>query len=491
MMRLDTLIEGLASVSLYGAPDVDVTSVTLDSRTVRPGALFAALPGRDTDGQRFVDAAVRAGAVAVLAASPRPSAMHDTIAWLESSQPRVALASVARRLAGAPDERLKVIGVTGTKGKTTCVHMLEAALENAGLPTAIGGTLGQRFHGHEWVSGLTTAEAPVLWSFLHDVADKGARAAALEVSSIALDSARVEGMRFAAAILTGIGHDHLDFHGGHENYRRAKRRLFEMLEPHAVAILPADEPYLHEFAQVTRARCVSFGLATHSDWRIGNHQPTASGATFSLTTPVGTFSIEYARPGLWDALNLAASAAAAQALGAPIDRVLDGLRALADIPGRFERVNAQQPYSVVVDYAHTPESLERVLRLMRQTTPGRLICVFGCGGERDRDKRARMGKLAAEIADIVVITDDNPRHEDPAQIARQILEGARHGRADVQWIAPREAAIEHAVGIATKSDALLVAGKGHETYQDVAGVKRPFDDREVLRATLTRRWGRA
>lgn len=491
MMRLDRLIEGLESVQLHGAPDVDVTSVTLDSRTVRPGALFAALPGRETDGRRFVDAAVQAGAVAVLAATSRPAAIHDTIAWLESTQPRVALAGVARRLAGAPDARLQVIGVTGTKGKTTCVHMLEAALKNADIPTAIGGTLGQRFQEREWSTGLTTAEAPELWAFLHDVADQGARAAALEVSSIALVSARVEGMRFAAAILTGIGHDHLDYHGSHENYRRAKRRLFEMLEPHAVAILPADEAYLHEFAQATRARCISFGLAAHSDWRVSDHRPTASGATFDLTTPIGSFSIECSRPGLWDALNLAAAAATAQALGAPIERVLDGLRRLDVIPGRFEPVRAQQPYPVVVDYAHTPESLEIVLRLMRQTTAGRLICVFGCGGERDRDKRARMGKLAAEIADIVVITDDNPRHEDPAQIARQILEGARHGRADVQWITPREAAIEHAVSVATESDALLVAGKGHETYQDVAGVKRPFDDREVLRTSLTRRWGGA
>ncbi|MFN7964754.1 MAG: UDP-N-acetylmuramoyl-L-alanyl-D-glutamate--2,6-diaminopimelate ligase [Acidobacteriota bacterium] len=490
MMRIDALVGDLPGLTLHGTPDADVTSITLDSRAVRPGALFAALPGREFDGKRFIDSALAAGAAAILSTGIRPAALHHRIAWLESDQPRVALAAIARRLAGAPDERLRVIGVTGTKGKTTCVHMLEAALNACDVPTAIGGTLGQRFGEQVWESALTTAEAPQLWSFLHDAADAGAQAAALEVSSIALDAARVHGVRFAAAILTGIGHDHLDVHGTHDRYRRAKRILFEMLETDCFAVLPADDPYMQEFAQATRARCITFGSAQHSDWRVSDHRPSANGATFNLTSPNGTYAVESARPGHWDALNLAAAAAVAENLGAPIERALSGLRSLVDIPGRFERIDAAQPFLAVVDYAHTPESLERVLRLMRQTTVGRLICVFGCGGERDREKRPQMGRLAAEIADIVVITDDNPRHEDPARIAHEILAGSRHGHANVQWISPREAAIAHAVDLAADGDALLVAGKGHETYQDIGGIKRPFDDRRVLRAALAQRWGR-
>lgn len=486
MMRLDELLRGLPDLVIDGRVEVDVTSATLDSRRVQRGALFAALSGAHLDGRRFIGSAVDAGAVAVLGSGGRPADLAANVPWIEARQTRAALAAIAKRLAQAPDEQLQVVGITGTKGKTTTTQLLAAALDSAGVPAATGGTLGQRFGDWYVDPGLTTPEAPELWSFLAIAQRAGARAAVLEVSSSALVADRVSGMTFAAAVLTGIGHDHLDQHGDARAYRAAKRRLFEQLPATGVAILPQDEPFLAEFAAVVRGPRLTFGTDRQADWCVIDHQPAQGGARFTLRGPQFERSVAWSRPGVWDALNAAAALATAQALGADPDGALHGIATVTTIPGRFERIDVGQPFLAIVDYAHTPESLERTLQLLRQITSGRVIVVFGCGGERDRDKRPVMGRVAASLADHLIVTDDNPRGEDPQAIAQAILAGTAGSAASCEVVAPRRAAIERAISLAAAGDAVLIAGKGHETYQEIGGRRFPFDDRQVLRSALER-----
>ncbi|MBP7146019.1 MAG: UDP-N-acetylmuramoyl-L-alanyl-D-glutamate--2,6-diaminopimelate ligase [Acidobacteria bacterium] len=490
-MTAGSLVAGLPGLRLHGAADAPVTGIALDSRAVRPGDLFAALAGARADGRAFVPDALARGASAVLSAPPRPAA--GGAAWIEADEPRAALASVAKRFHGAPDERLSVIGITGTNGKTTTALLLAGALGAAGRPCAVGGTLGLIGvdPAARATTSLTTPEAPALWAFLAAVARDGARAAALEVSSAALVAERVHGMRFAAAILTGIGHDHLDLHGTHEAYRAAKRRLFAQLPAGAVAVLPADDAYVREFAAAAgAARVVTFGDGT-GDWQIRDHRPGPRGARFFLEGPGFAGEVALARPGPWDARNLAAAVATAVALGADPREAVRGACGVQVVPGRWEIVDAGQPFTAIVDFAHTPQALERVLGQLRRTTRGKVIAVFGCGGERDAAKRPQMGRIAGLLADIVIVTDDNPRGEDREAIAAAILEGLADGSAAAERCADRALAIRHAVALAGPGDAVLVAGKGHEAYQETAGRKVPFDDREVLRAAIRGRGDRA
>ena len=484
-MTVADLVRGLPGVAVCGPDGATVRSFAIDSRTTGPGALFAALPGARTDGARFAGDAVTRGAVAVLGRGPRPAGFASHAAWIAADAPRQALAALAKRFFGAPDERLAVVGVTGTNGKTSTTHFLAGALDRAGIPTAIGGTLGQRFGQVGSGPTLTTPEAPQLFGFLAEAERAGARAAALEVSSAALVADRVHGMQFSAAVLTNIGHDHLDLHGTHAAYRAAKRRLFEALETSATAVLPADDACVEEFTHASRAaRRITFGESGGAEWRISEHRPSASGARFRLDGPGFSGEVSTPRSGAWDARNIAAAVAAAVALGADPAAAVAGAAAVPEVPGRFERIEAGQPFTAIVDYAHTPEALERVLALLRRVTAGRVIAVFGCGGERDAAKREAMGRIAGRLADVVLVTDDNPRGEAPEAIASAILGGLAGTPAVARRVAHRGDAIEEAVAIARPEDAVLVAGKGHETHQEAGGVRTPFDDREVLRAAI-------
>ena len=352
----------------------------------------------------------------------------------------------------------------------------------------MGGTLGLSVgEGHEDV-GLTTPEAPDLWRFLDHARSEGCEAAALEISSVAIEARRSLGLRLRAAVLTTLGHDHLDIHGTVERYHRTKRRLFESLEPGALAILPSDLAQSGEFAAATPARVETYGEDESATWRISDHEPDARGARFRLRGPSLDERVESTRPAPWDARNLAAAVAAAVGAGANPGEALRGAATAPPPAGRWELIDEGQPFPVIVDYAHTPDALARALGLLRRTTSGRVIVVFGCGGERDVAKRPEMGRIAAELADLVIVTDDNPRGEDPDSIADSILRGALQSavpaRARVERVAGRREAIVHAVRAAGEADALLVAGKGHETYQEIAGQRQRFDDREEARAAL-------
>lgn len=489
-MTLDALVTGVPGLRLRGAGDAVVRGLTLDSRTVEPGMLFAALPGRATDGLRFVDQAIARGAVAVLAPADAP--VPETVPHAMADDARRALALLARKFHGAPDERLAVIGVTGTDGKTTTARMTAAALDAAGIPAAIGGTLGQSYGGAQREQSLTTPEAPALQEFLAESERQGARAAAIEVSSVALDADRVFGMRFRAAVLTMLGRDHLDVHGTIEAYHRAKRRLFEMLDDGAEAILPAELPAFDEFARAAApARVTTFGETPRATWRLSNHRPTPRGASFRLEGPGFAGEVLTSRPGPWDARNIAAAVATAVALGADPERAVRGAAATRVVDGRFETIDEGQDFLALVDYAHTPLALERVCAFLRGLVAGRVIVVFGCGGDRDRGKREPMGRAAGANADVAIVTDDNPRGEDPDAIAETVLAGVRATNARALRVADRREAIVLAVSLAHADDAVLVAGKGHETTQEIAGAKLPFDDRTVLREALRARAGAA
>lgn len=488
-MTLGELLRGIDGAVAHGATAIDVSAIADDSRAVTPGALFVALPGGVVDGRRFATEALARGAVAIAGPGPVPEGHPAHVPYVELDAPRRALAELARRLENAPDERLDVVGVTGTNGKTTTIHLLGAAFDAAGRPAALGGTIGQRAGTFAAPARLTTPEAPALWHFLGRAAAEGCRAAAIEVSSAALAAERVHGLRFAAAVLTGIGHDHLDTHGTFEAYVDAKRQLFAQLEEGRPAVLPGDDPLAPSFRAATRGRVVTFGETEACDWRVTGHRPLPDGAVFRLRGPGFEDEVRTARPGPWDARNLAAAVACAVALGVPAPVAVAGAASVPHVDGRWQPVPTELPLTALVDYAHTPDALDRTLRLLRRVTAGRVIVVFGCGGDRDRTKRPAMGRIAGTLADVVIVTEDNPRSEDPERIAREVLEGLQGTPAEAHRVAGREKAIRRAVELAAPGDAVLVTGKGHETYQEIAGRRQHFDDREQLGAALAAKAG--
>jgi len=490
MKTLGALVDAWPGAQLVqGDREIAVEGLVLDSRRAGPGTLFAALAGHREDGARYVDDARRRGAVAVL--SGRRLALPGELALVVADDPRAALAAMARRLFGEPDERLDVVGVTGTDGKTTTVELIRAALEGAGIPASTAGTLGFRIGSAARPADLTTPEAPEVWRFLADAEAAGARAAALEVSSIALDERRVTGLRWRGAVLTSLGRDHLDYHGSPERYHEAKRTLFHDLDAGAFAVLPreiADRPEWS--AAVPPARLITVGRDERADWRVCAHRARLGGASFRLEGPGFAQEVDTARPAPWDALNLAAAVAAASALGADPRAAVGAAAALGQVPGRWQVVDEGQPFAAIVDFAHTPDAVGRVVGLAAQLAAGRVISVLGAGGGRDPGKRRPMGRAAGAHAGLVIVTDDNPRGEDPESIAAELVAGVREAGAAVERIPDRAGAIVEAVERARPGDVVLVLGKGHETTQRIGERVIASDDRELLRDAL-RRAGKA
>jgi UDP-N-acetylmuramoyl-L-alanyl-D-glutamate--2,6-diaminopimelate ligase len=491
-----------ALADLIGAPvagpagaDVQVRGVTLASTDVRPGDLYAALPGARTHGARFVADAAERGAVAVLTDRTGVAAASGAgLPVCAVPDPRAVLGAVADRVYGSPSRRLSVIGVTGTNGKTTTAYLVEAGLAAAGLGTGLIGTVQTRTRGRdadgrptvtEMPSVRTTPEAPAVHALLASMAEAGVGAVVMEVSSHALVQGRVGGVRFAAAGFTNLGRDHLDFHGDLESYFQAKALLFDGRA--AVEVVDVDDAHGRRLAQ--KAGVVTVAVGSDADWTAsGVSAAPDGGSAFTLTGPGGrSWPARLRLPGSFNVANAVLAVALLDAVGVPVDAALAGL-AETVVPGRMEPVDAGQPFVAVVDYAHTPDAVATALAALRTSTSGRLLTVLGCGGDRDAGKRAEMGRAAAEGSDVLVVTDDNPRSEDPAAIRAAMLAGVRElpgeARAEVLEVGDRRAAIAEAVRLARPGDTLLVAGKGHETGQEVAGQVTPFDDRAVLREVL-------
>ncbi|HZD73899.1 MAG TPA: UDP-N-acetylmuramoyl-L-alanyl-D-glutamate--2,6-diaminopimelate ligase [Actinomycetota bacterium] len=476
---------------IRGDGETAVSDVVLDTRRVTDGALFCCVPGSRVDGHDLAGAALEAGATALCVERP----LKLDAPQLLVGSVRAALAPLADAFFDRPSRRMDLIGVTGTNGKTTTAFMLEAVFRAAGLVPGLIGTVEVRVGEARLPVVHTTPEAPDLQRLFAEMADTGVQAAAMEVSSHGLALGRVDATRFLAAIFTNLTQDHLDFHRDLEDYFQAKRRLFVPAFT-AVGVVNIDDPYGRRLArEAAQIELVTTGTSAEADWRASEVEGALDGSTFLLQGPAGSRRVRLRLGGHFNVANALGALAAASALDIELDTAIAGVESLAGVPGRFERVDAGQAFTVLVDYAHTPDSLENVLRAARAVTHGRVLAVFGCGGDRDRAKRPLMGEIAAKLADFTVVTSDNPRSEPPAAIVAQVVEGVRRSAGPERYQAEvdRRAAIRAALELACPGDAVIIAGKGHEQGQEFAGGHRiPFDDRvvaaEELRALVARRW---
>ena len=474
---LADLAAAAPSAEVRGDSAVRVTDVTYRSGDVSPGALFFCVRGDHVDGHAFAPAAALAGASAVVVERE----VSVTCAQVVVPSVREAMGPVSAAFFGNPSERFPVVGVTGTNGKTTTTYLLEAVFDAASATPGVIGTTGVRIAGEHVPFDRTTPEACDLQRVLARMAASGVRAATMEVSSHGLDQHRVDGTRYACALFTNLSQDHLDYHGTMEAYFQAKARLFTAALSRSAAI-NVDTPEGERLASVSTVPTTTFGVSNaHADVVATDVVLDGSGVSFR----VGGLAVRSRLRGPYNVMNCLGAVVAARLLELPDEAIAHGIASLAGVPGRLEAVDAGQPFTVVVDYAHTPDSLENVLRAVRElASGGRVIVVFGCGGDRDRGKRPQMGRIATELADLSVITSDNPRSEDPLAIVDQIREGAEAGGGSFAVEPDRRSAIGLALGEARPGDVVVVAGKGHETGQQFADRTIPFDDREVVREEL-------
>lgn len=486
-MRFQELIEGLDTVTARGPWDAEVTGLACDSRDIGPGWAFVALKGEKTDGAAFIPKALAAGATAIL--SDRDLTAPPTVAFAQLAQPREGMAEAARRVYGNPDERLPVIAVTGTNGKTTTTMLIRQLFQGAGRRCGLIGTVLNAAGTEEEEATRTSPESPVFYRWLRKSLDAGDAALAIETSSHAFCLGRVHSARFRVGLFTNLTQDHLDFHGDMESYFQAKCRLFLQADH---ALVNADDPYgrrlLAERPGCSRYR--SFGIEQDADYRVTDLRLSPSGTRFRLTTPEGAWDLESPLLGRFNVYNLLSALAAIAEAGFLLAEFLPGLSTVSGAPGRLDRVDAGQPFGVMVDFAHTPDALEKLMAEGRRLLPsgGRLHVLFGCGGDRDRAKRPIMAAAVAAGADVVWHTSDNTRFEDPERILDDAMAGIPEGlRADgnrYHRITDRAEAVGAALADCRPGDLLLIAGKGHEPYHEVRGVKHPYSDRAAVEAAL-------
>jgi UDP-N-acetylmuramoyl-L-alanyl-D-glutamate--2,6-diaminopimelate ligase len=474
-MRLDELTSGLLDAR------VEIAGLAYDSRQVTPGALFFCVRGLRSDGHDHAPAAIAAGAVALVVERPLALGVPELVV----ADARVAMADLAARFNGHPSDRLRVIGVTGTNGKTTTAFLVRALLDAAGQQCALIGTVKTVIGGRDEQLPGTTPEAIELQAAFGRMLAAGDDACAIEVSSHALELHRADAIHFAASIFTNLTQDHLDFHPSMEHYFAAKRRLFEV-DP-GVPVLNVDDQHGRRLAAELGARHpapVTFGIDHPADYVARELSFTLTGARFVLSCVEAELELESPLPGRFNVSNVLGAVAAVHRLGVPLATIARALPGVEPVPGRFQPVDEGQDFAVLVDYAHTPDSLENVLAAARTLTDRRLVCVFGCGGDRDRGKRPQMGEIAARLADIVIVTSDNPRSESPDAIVEEILAGVT-GPAVVEALVDRRDAVQRAIALAGPGDVVVVAGKGHEQGQEfAAGEKLPFDDVQVVSEAL-------
>jgi len=473
-MELSTLIEAVGPRSVRGRRDTDITAVTYRAEAVVPGALHVCVPGFTADGHDFAGVAVANGAAALVVERELELDVPQLV--VESS--RSAMAAAADAFYGHPSRELAVVGITGTNGKTTTAFLMHAILEAALGPAGLLGTIESRIGGVVEPVARTTPESVDLQAILRRMADAGDRGCAMEVSSHALELHRVAGVRFAAAGFTNLTQDHLDFHPDMEAYFAAKARLFE----EAPGAINVGDAYGRRLAGMAGGPVLTYAARTDADADVRPHavEVGAGGAiALIVSTPRGPIPLDVRLRGGFNVENVLCAVTLAELLELPHAAVRAGISSVPGVPGRFEAVEAGQPFTVLVDYAHTPDGLENVLGSAREITTGRLICVFGCGGDRDRGKRPLMGRVARRLADVPLVTSDNPRSEDPDAIIAEIMDGV-----PMEAEPDRRAAIERAVGMARPGDVVVIAGKGHEQGQQFADRTVPFDDRTVAREAL-------
>jgi len=470
----------LPEAEIIGADDVWIAGCTSDSRLVREGELFAALTGSRSDGHDFAADAVARGCAAVLAERP---ILELSVPSCVVPNPRESFARLCQALAGSPNRQLKLIGVTGTNGKTTTSCLIAGVLSAIGHRVGVLGTLGYLDGRIVEESTHTTPPPERLASLLSRMVCNGCTHAVMEVSSHALDQSRVAGLEFDAACVTNVTHDHLDYHATLSEYRQAKAKIFDHLNIEGFAVLNADDPGSAEFLRRHAGPALTIGIDSPAEITAVPVEQFASEQTFLLTAGSETVPVRTQMIGRHHIYNCMAAAAVGLAYGIELTTVVRGLESVGHVPGRLERIECGQPFGVFVDFAHTPDALTGVLKTVRQVTTGRLICVFGAGGQRDSQKRPLMGRAVEKAANIAILTNDNPRHEDPTAIFRDVLAGFVN-RDTVQVIPDRATAIHRALSLAEPGDCVLIAGKGHETCQIIGNDRLPLDDREVAREWL-------
>ena len=476
----------LTDVDGHGDLDALVSGVSLSTARVRPGDLYAALPGTRAHGATFAGQALDAGAVAVLTDPAGLDLLPPGTPAIVVPDPRLVLGRLSARVYGDPARGLRVIGVTGTQGKTTTTRILEQGLTTSGVTAAVIGTVGTRIAGQDVKTQLTTPEAPDLHGLFGVMREHGVDACAMEVSSHALVLGRVDGVVFDVATFLNLGRDHLDFHRDLDDYFAAKAGLFTP-ERATVGLTNVDDEFGRRLLDVATIPMSTYSSrGADADWRAVDVVLTPAGATFTVVGPGVEVPAAIGIPGEFNVSNALAAIASAALAGLDARAVADGIAGVSGVPGRLEPVAAGQDFTVVVDYAHKPDALEAVLATLRPLTAGQVIAVVGAGGDRDTSKRPLMGEIASRLADVLVVTDDNPRTEDAAAIRAAVLAGAA-GPAEVLEIGDRRLAIREAVRRARPGDVVLVAGKGHESGQEVDGVVHPFDDRVVAREEIADR----
>ena len=486
---LGDLLDTFPAHILTGSSDCLVQGVVADSRQVAPGSLFVAVRGLIADGHRFLGDALDQGATALVVEELPPQlearVRREGRTVVQVPQSRLALARMACAYYDQPSRQLRLVGVTGTNGKTTTTYIVESILQAAGMSVGVLGTVDYRFGDQRLPAPQTTPDAVSLQSLLKQMHLEGASHAVMEVSSHAIDQHRVTGCEFDVCVFTNLSRDHYDYHGSEAAYFEAKARLFTDF-PGAWHVLNVDDPYGQQLRQASSSQVLTYGIDSEASLIPRELDHSLDGIRFTLPMAKGSLPIRSALVGRHNVYNLLAGIAVAIALDIDADAIIQGIAQLTQVPGRLERVDAGQAFHVFVDYAHTPDALEQVLRQVRAETRGRLISVFGCGGDRDAGKRPLMGQIAASISAYTVITSDNPRTEDPHRIIADIVAGVDPSR-EYTTIADRREAIEYAVSIAQPRDTIVIAGKGHEDYQIIGQTRRHFDDREVAYTALRNR----
>ena len=488
-MILKELIQDINVTSISGDTSIDIKSVAYHSENVVKDCLFVAITGLRLDGHDFVDGAIKRGARALIL--EKPIRKVENVCHVVVRDSRVALAKLSSRFYHHPSQDVKLIGITGTNGKTTTAYLLESIFKNAGIKVGMISTINYRYMKNTLKAGHTTPESLELQKILRDMVDSGVSHVVIEVSSHALDLRRVDGCSFDIGVFTNLSRDHLDYHQDMASYYRSKERLFTDLLQHKKgpwAVINDDDPKGEILKNMANVNVLTFGINVKGDIWAGGFSPSPKGISAKIHTPYGPFMVESALYGKINLYNILAATGVCVCFGIPLDIVKGGIESLSYVPGRLQKVSSNHDIRVFVDYAHTDDALKKVLLSIKEVGQGRIICVFGCGGDRDPGKRPLMGQISGKLSDFTIITSDNPRTEDPYKIIGEIEKGIKQIQVDKYAVIPdRGEAIQYAIDLARPGDTVLIAGKGHETYQILRDETRPFDDLMVAKEVLDSR----
>lgn len=486
-VNLKALIGQIDGLNISGSLDKEITGLTQDSRQVAPGNLFFCVRGARFDGHLFLKDVAERGAVAVVVEEMPPENYGMTL--IQTTKTTEVIRPIASKFYDHPEKKLQLIGVVGTNGKTTSTYLMKNVLETAGHRVGLIGTIANIIHNKVIPSHNTTPGMLELIQLFAEMVAEGVEYVVMEVSSHSIDQGRVAGLAFRYGIFTNITQDHLDYHGTFEEYLRVKTKFFVNLPSSSWATLNADDEHCEYVMECTSARVLTYALKNEAHVRAEKVVLTLEGTAFTAVTPLASVDIRLQMAGECNVYNSLGVLATAMTMGIDLQTIKTGLESMSGVPGRFERIPGTIGYQVLVDYAHTPDGLANVLRSGRKLGPRRMVVVFGCGGDRDRTKRPMMGEIAADLADYIILTSDNPRSEEPVQIIREIESGILRSKPDARYqVEPdRAAAICQAIMMAQTGDLIWIVGKGHEDYQEIAGRKIHFDDREVARAALAER----